>query len=281
MQVTKLDPPDKPTTVMTVTDAQLTLIKRTIAAGATDEELQLFFYDCQRHGVHPLDRMIHFTKRSGKYTPITSIDLMRSRAAETGEMAGSDDAVFDVKRPARPAVATVTVYRLTQGGRYPYTASASWDEYYPGEGQPGFMWRRLPRTMLAKCAEALALRKAFPKQLHGLYAAEEMHQAEDSPSRQPEAGALGPSPTTDLAPDGESESPEDLFQPMPQDDEERNILAADATRLAIKLKLKEEAKATYRNTYLGGSDPMDPKLDIVALKELVNVLRARAGEKKV
>src|SRR5687767_11195173 len=77
-----------------VTDDQLALIKRTIAQDATTEELQLFLYDCKRHGVHPLDRMLHFTKRGGRYVPITSIDLMRARAAETEECAGIDDAVF-------------------------------------------------------------------------------------------------------------------------------------------------------------------------------------------
>lgn len=165
------------TTIAVVTEDQLSLIKRTIATGATDEELALFFYDCRRHGVHPLDRMIHFTKRKGKYTPITSIDLMRARAAETGEMAGSDDAAFTIVPSGEATAATVTVYRLTQGQRFPYTATARWSEYYPGDGDVGFMWRKMRQTMLAKCAEALALRKAFPKQLQGLYAREEMDQA--------------------------------------------------------------------------------------------------------
>ncbi len=78
-----------------VTSDQMELIKKTIAKDATPDELKLFLYDCQRQGVHPLDKLLIFTKRGGKYTPITSIDFMRTRAADTGEMAGSDDAVFD------------------------------------------------------------------------------------------------------------------------------------------------------------------------------------------
>lgn len=161
-----------------ITTEQRSLIVNTIARDATPEELELFFYDCRRHGVHPLDKLIHFTKRKGRYTPITSIDLMRTRAAETGEMAGSDDAEF-VETPDRPypKEAKVVVYRLTQGQRFPYSATARWDEYYPGDGDPGFMWRKMPKGQLGKCAEALALRKAFPKQLSGLYAKEEMDQA--------------------------------------------------------------------------------------------------------
>ena len=158
-----------------VTADEVTLIKATVAAGATDAELKLFLFDCQRQGVHPLDRLLHFTKRSGKYTPITSIDFMRIRAADTGEYAGSDDAEFVHDDADTPVYATVTVYRLTQGTRYPYTATARWDEYKPDQND--FLWRKMPHTMLGKCAEALALRKGFPRQLSGLYATEELAQA--------------------------------------------------------------------------------------------------------
>ena len=164
--------------LVVITAEHVDLIRRTIAKDATAEELQLFFYDCRRRGVHPLDRMIHFTKRKGRYAPITSIDFMRTRAAETGECAGIDDPMFDVTNGAAMMTATVVVYRLTQGARYPYTATARWSEYFPGndKGQ-GEMWLKMPHTMLGKCAEALALRKAFPQQLAGLYAREEMDQA--------------------------------------------------------------------------------------------------------
>jgi hypothetical protein len=116
--------------------------------------------------------LIHFTKRGGKYVPVVGIDYMRGRAHETGEVAGIDDVVFDTE--ARTA--TVTVYRLTRGTRYPYTATARFEEYVPAQGQD-HMWRKMPRLMLGKCAEALALRKAFPQQLGGLYVKEELEQA--------------------------------------------------------------------------------------------------------
>jgi phage recombination protein Bet len=159
-----------------VTRDQLELIKQTVAVGATDAELKLYLFDCQRRGVHPLDRLIHFTKRAGRYTPITSIDFLRGRAHDTGEMAGSDDPVFD--KDARTA--TVTVYRLTRGTRYAYAATARYNEYVPDPGPNGrgdVMWKRMPHVMLGKCAEALALRKAFPQQLGGLYVKEELEQA--------------------------------------------------------------------------------------------------------
>lgn len=158
-----------------VTPDQTTLIKATVAKGATDAELKLFFYDCARRHVHPLDKLIHFTKRGGKYTPITSIDFMRSQAADSGDYAGNDDAVFVGDAGQHPEKASVTVHRLVGGQRCAFSATARWSEYCPEDN--AFMWKRMPHTMLGKCAEALALRKGFPQQLAGLYSSEEMDQA--------------------------------------------------------------------------------------------------------
>lgn len=170
----------KALTAPAVTAGQLELVKRTVANGATADELKLYLYDCARQGVHPLDKLIHFTVRKNqkgerKYTPITSIDFMRIRAADTGEYAGSDDATFRGVKAGDDFEATVTVWRMVDHQRCPFTATARWTEYKPDKDD--FMWRKMPHTMLAKCAEALALRKGFPKQLAGLYAKEEMDQA--------------------------------------------------------------------------------------------------------
>src|SRR5262245_53425723 len=163
-----------------LTQAEVALIKKTVAAGATDEELRLFLHDCRRQGVHPLDKLLHFSKRAGRYTPITSIDFMRMRAAETADHAGTDDPIYDQPEDSDKPIrwAKTTVHKLVQGQRCPFTATARWTEYYPGKGQ-GFLWDKMPRLMLGKCAEALALRKAFPKQLHGIYEHAEMMQAEE------------------------------------------------------------------------------------------------------
>jgi len=184
-----------------VTREQVDLVRRTIFPDATDPELQLFLHDCARRGVHPLDRLVHPTKRGGRYTPITSVDFMRSQAAGTGDMAGTDDAQFIIDEEGQVVAATVTVYRMTQGQRFAYTATARWAEYYPGDGGQGAMWRKMPHTMLGKCAEALALRKAFPQQLGGLYAPEELHQAdrlEPLPDRRDRLGRMDPSTGLDL-----------------------------------------------------------------------------------
>ena len=183
-----------------VTPEQKELVKKTVFPDATDAELQLFFFDCTRRGIHPLDKLIHPTKRNGKYTPITSIDLFRQRASDSGEHMGTDDAVYlgDVGKPE--FAASVTVYKHLRGEKCAFTATARWSEYFPGEKQ-GFMWQKMPHLMLAKCAEALALRKAFPQQLHGLYTNEEMAQAEtpriNIPQSRPKQDATMVRPETD------------------------------------------------------------------------------------
>jgi phage recombination protein Bet len=155
---------------------QVDLIRRTIAAGATDDELALFVGQCKRTGLDPFSRQIHFVKRSGKMTIQTGIDGYRLIADRTGLYAGNDDPIFDDE--AKPRRATVTVWKLVQGVRCPFTSTARWEQYYPGETQ-GFMWKKMPHLMLGKCAEALALRKAFPHELSGIYTTDEMESPEE------------------------------------------------------------------------------------------------------
>lgn len=213
--------------IQTVTGDELDLVKRTVATGATEAELKLYLYDCQRQGVHPLDRLLHFTKRGGKYTPVTSIDLMRTRAADTGEYAGSDDAVF-VGSPKEPDLfqAAVTVWRLVQGQRCSFTATARWSEYKPDAAH---MWQRMPHTMLAKCAEALALRKGFPRQLAGLYAAEEMAQADNRTSYSVEPAKAELAKPQAEAPLGASEYASTQNTQAVPDDGQTRIVRVDST----------------------------------------------------
>jgi len=161
-------------TAIQVTESEIEVARKTVADGASDAEFKLFLYDCQRLGVHPLDRMLHFTKRDGKYTPVVSIDLLRARADETGEYCGNDDAIFEEGEDAKyPKSACVIVRRMIGGQPCEFASTARWEEYCGGE-KIAFMYRKMPRHMLAKCAEAQALRKAFPRKLSKLYINEEM-----------------------------------------------------------------------------------------------------------
>ena len=107
--------------------------------------------------------------------------------ADRKGLAGIDDPVYDPSDEStpQPRKATVTVYRVIGSQRCPFTASARWSEYAP-DGKEGFMWKKMPYFMLGKCAEALALRKAFPADLSGIYADEEMDQARNAPAEKME-----------------------------------------------------------------------------------------------
>ena len=160
-----------------VTPEQRRVIKETLCPGATDAQVDLFLYDNFRRGVHPMDKKLHFTLRDGRYVAITSIDFMREQAATTGEYAGYESK-FEGTVSTADFRCTVTVYRLVAGTRCSWTGTARWSEYYPGDSKQGFMWRKMPHGQLEKCAEAIALRRAFPHiGIDQIYTRDEMDQA--------------------------------------------------------------------------------------------------------
>lgn len=155
---------------------QVNLIKTTIAKDCTNDEFSLFLYQCKRTGLDPLTRQIYAIKRSGRMTIQTSIDGFRVIAERSGTYAGQDEPVFTYKENGKDILkCAVTVYRFAHGQRYPAGVGvAFYDEYYPN---PMNLQKTLKHTMIAKVAEALALRKAFPQDLSGLYTGDEMQQA--------------------------------------------------------------------------------------------------------
>tara|TARA_Y100000310_G_scaffold29525_1_gene28052 strand:- start:6137 stop:6982 length:846 start_codon:yes stop_codon:yes gene_type:complete len=164
--------------------SQIETIKETVAQGATNDELKLFLYQCSRTGLDPLSKQIHFIKRGGRATIQAGIDGLRAIAERTGKYAGNDDYIYnDMKTMYEmssagemPTTATSKVYKIVDGVRVEFSATALWDAYCP-QGKESFMWNKMPYLMLGKCAEALALRKAFPNDLSGIYSTDEMAQA--------------------------------------------------------------------------------------------------------
>ena len=175
------------------------------------EDLLYFLHVCRHTQLDPLARQIYavyrWDSRLGREKMVVqiAIDGMRLVAARSGLYAGQDDARFlpEDESAEHPMKATVTVYRVSPqtGERMPVTASARWAEYAPynSKNELSGLWGRMPYTMLAKVAEALALRKAFPLECSGLYATEEMEQATidatprrleaPEPAAEPPAGA--------------------------------------------------------------------------------------------
>lgn len=159
-----------------LTPERIELLKRTVCRGASDDEFSLFVSVANRAGLDPFSRQIHAVRRGNQMTIQTGIDGYRLIAQRSGQYAGQDDVVYDTDEGAHPNKATCTVYRFGNGQRIGTTKTARWKEYAQ-ESSP--MWRKMPWAMLGKCAEALALRAAFPQELSGLYTSDEMDQAEN------------------------------------------------------------------------------------------------------
>lgn len=139
---------------------------------------------------------------SRKFTLVVGIDGFRKRGEEAGGYAGQvgpqwagDDGVWrefwNTKAWGAPVVARVGIMRA--GFDVPVYGVAMYEEFVPmvdeyqgsgrnrvktGEKVPTPMWQKMPANQLAKCAEAQAWRKAFPRRFSGMYAAEEMERAQ-------------------------------------------------------------------------------------------------------
>lgn len=167
------------------TDARKEFIRKAFCGGAPDDIATTFLALCERRRLSPEARHVYLVNRAKRGDPPnfviqTGIDGYRLIADRTGRYAGSDDPSFQYTDDRKGIVkATVTVHKMVDGQRCPFTASARWDEY--AAGSP--MWNKMPHTMIAKCAEALALRKAFPEELSGMYTDAEMDQAESPAPR--------------------------------------------------------------------------------------------------
>jgi len=224
-------------------DEKRELLARTLCAGASRDEMDLFFSVCDRTGLDPFARQIYAVKRwdsrSRREVMQTqvSIDGFRLVAQRSGEYAGqtavaycgTDGVWVDVwLHDEPPAAARVGVYR--KGFVEAVTSVALFREYAQRNKEGGLtaMWGKMPTVMIAKCAEALALRKAFPAELSGLYTAEEMAQ-QDNPPAAPAVPAVAALPAP---------APVEAVT-MPQD----ASVAEDAPKPVRKRKAAQEAPA--------------------------------------
>lgn len=194
---------------------------------ASDADTEVFLYQCARLQLDPFTRQIYALWLGGKLSIQVGIDGFRLTAERTGEYlgqtspqwCGKDGQWVDVWLPEEPpAAARVGVLRAGFDG--PLYDVALYREYVRRnrDGRPNQMWAQMPTHMLAKCCESKALRKAFPRELSGLYTDDEMGQAQNAP-RSSAVGARHTNVREQSRPSGQAQpSP-----PSPVVAEEREI----------------------------------------------------------
>jgi phage recombination protein Bet len=189
-------------------DKQLSLIRNTVAKDTTPAEFDLFIHTCGALQLDPLRKQAHafvFGKKDPakrQLTIVTSIGGYRSIAERTGAYRPDDRAPrFEMgeknadTNPLGIIRCEVTVYKHSHGEWFPVVGEAWWDEYVPlydgkiDRTKQG--WTKMPRIMIAKCAEANALRKAWPDNFSGLHEESEIdraHSIDLTPSEIADAG---------------------------------------------------------------------------------------------
>lgn len=156
------------------------IVREAFASGATDAEFNVLWAGARSRGLDPVRKQIHFVKRYDNakncevWSSQVSIDGFRAIAQSTGLYDGQDEPEYTFH--ADGGILSVKIKAYRKDVSRAFVGIAEWSEFVQlkRDNKPIYMWTKMPRHMLAKCAEALALRKAFPEQLAGLYTPDEM-----------------------------------------------------------------------------------------------------------
>ena len=152
--------------------------------GAQTESIKMILGYCKASGLDPMQKPVHIVPiwdgklKTMRDVVMPGIGLYRTMASRTGECAGVSEPEFgaDVTETlggvaiTYPTSCRVIVKRTLPSGQIAdFAATERWKENYAVKGgadksiAPNSMWLKRPYAQLAKCAEAQALRKAFPE----------------------------------------------------------------------------------------------------------------------
>jgi phage recombination protein Bet len=183
--------PSQDNYIATYKAEQIATFKQSIAKDCTDAELNLLLYVVARTGLDPHMKQIYAIVRKsrqkdGSYkssmTIQTGIDGFRLIAERTGKYSPGREPYYEYDTQGKLTSATAYVKKMTPDGTWhEIGATAFWAEYVQLDynKNPTSFWLKMPKGQLAKCAEAIALRKAFPGDFNQLYSTEEMEQAKN------------------------------------------------------------------------------------------------------
>lgn len=153
------------------------LVRRTFGKGLTNDEFDLFLHVCHHTSLDPTTKQIYAVKRKDTMTIQVGIDGLRSIAERTGNYSPGKEPSYQYDDKGNIISATAYVKKRTPDGTWhEVSATAFFNEYKPSYG--GAFWTDKPHLMIAKCAESLVIRKAFPSVTANLYATEEMDRAD-------------------------------------------------------------------------------------------------------
>lgn len=243
-------------------EEQTKLIKEQIAPKATDGELMLFAEVCKRTGLDPFSKQIYAIHRwdskeqKNKMSIQASIDGYRLIAYRAGKYDGSQtfwcgkDKVWqEVWLDDTEPLAAKTVVKK-KGSQEEFVGIATMKSYKPKGANQSFMWSNMPDAMLGKCSEALALRKAFPSELSGIYTAEELQNVEQEPvsvekTNSAEQNAINILKATKVIKEQEHTAEGEIIQPTVEESEDFKKFAhniATCNNLADLKAIRAEGK---------------------------------------
>lgn len=292
------------------TDEQLAALRTLGLENVPNADLASFLHLVQRSGLDPFAREVYLIGRwdrdapnNTRYTVQTGIEGFRHIAERTGEYDGREgpwwcgqDGIWrDVwLEETPPAAAKVKIYRV--GMRLPVEAIAHYREFVPmykprnsNDEKPMPMWQKMPSHMLAKCAEALAIRQAFPRQTNGIYSDDEMgrHDNETRTARETDRAEARRTYRREQQPEGPGDdaSPRDTAPGDIIDGE----LVEPLDREALLAELTEQARVLGKSVAQHGTrwaavhkrnivDASDAEIEAFLASQRPRVAEARAQQ---
>lgn len=162
----------------------ISVLQSSLYPGAAIGSVQMVLNYCAAAGLDPMQKPVHIVPiwdakaKQMRDVVMPGIGLYRTQAARSGNYAGVSDAEYGPDTTEKlggvdityPVWCRVAVKRLLPNGNVAeFSATERWKENYAVKGgqeksiAPNAMWQKRPYAQLAKCAEAQALRKAFPE----------------------------------------------------------------------------------------------------------------------